>query len=161
MDAVLICLGLSILIVLYLLSKCSTRKKECSKKVQFHVSQPAVVASPGLVKSDFGTGVNKRKFDSRYHDLADAEYAGDYNVLIQYMSLEPEIYESHNQYTSSPGSYVAGASMLSERDDPNDAVMGVKGFNAKPQDVTIGYGVRQETSDYQDQQRTTKYFPIG
>ena len=113
-----------------------------------------------LSKSEYGSGVYDEKSSKRYEELSNIQGYDDYNTVVQYMSVEPEVYDSHERYSKDMGRSTAGASMMSVRDDPNDVVPWVA---RKPfyQDSYSQAGARQEPSEYPDQMREKTYYVIG
>ena len=139
MDNVTLALCVSIAIVLVLLYN---RKKSSSKKKPKHM--PVVHDVP--------------RDNSRESRLKDLNGYDDYNQVVQYMALEPDVYESHAQYTSDMGRGTTGASMMSERDDPNDVVPWVSFFKPRYRDVYSGEGSRQESSEDPSQMRENNHY---
>lgn len=148
MDNVVLGLSIAIAIVLVLLLSCSNKSKKSKRR-----------ARPALSTESASSHHNPDQ--SRYDDLKDVAGYGDYDQLTQYMSIEPEIFESHNKYTSDMNRSTSGPSMLSERDDPNDIVPWVGLRKPRYRDVYASAGARQEHSEEPDQMRENTSYVIG
>jgi hypothetical protein len=169
MENVVIALGITIAVVLVLLLSCWKGNK--NKKINAQMQKPAPRRSSAsrrryrddndiLNMSEYGSGVYSRNANNRYSDLKDVQGYGDYNSVAQYMSVEPEVYDSHSKYSKDMGRSTSGPSSLSVRDDPNDVVPWVV---RKPfyQDSYVQQGARQEHSEYPDQMRNKTYYVIS
>ena len=114
MDSVSIALGFAIVVVLILLMTCFKNKHPKTKKKR--------QVLPSTATSEYGTGVVNEEFNKRHDNLLRVDGYDDYTQLAQYMSVDPEVYESHARYTADMNRSTSGPSMLPERDDPNDVV---------------------------------------
>lgn len=149
METVTIALGVSILVVFVLLMSCwkSKPKKSGCGKNNSPVYQDL---QPMKDLSSYGTGVQNRRAAQRQRDLSGLKGYDDYNQVAQYASLEPEVFESHEEYSKDINRSTSGASMGSVR---SDDITGTPWVARRPQyqDVPI-YGVMaQEHSTYKDQ----------
>ncbi len=163
-DTVTLALAASVVIVLVLLLSCWDDKKSKPKQNTSSPNPPKYrppAPSPGPERSDWGTGVENNKFRNRYQDLTDLVGYDDYNAVSQYMSIEPEVYESHARYSDDMGRSTSGASMLPVRDDPNDCVPWVGLRKPKYHEAYSAPGARQEHSDIPDQMRGASFYCVG
>jgi hypothetical protein len=153
MDNVVLGLSIAIAIVLVLLLTCwdKSPKKKGSKQ-QSRKPRPAR-------KSEYGA--RNRAGKDRYEDLKDLAGYDDYNQVAQYMSVEPEVFESHSMYTADMNRSTSGPSMLSERDDPNDVVPWVGLRKPRYRDVYASGAARQEHSEHPSQMRENTSYCIG
>jgi len=155
-------LGLSVSIAVVLIFLMTSWKDPNKNSVNGMHNHPKNVEVDNniLNESEFGTGVQNRKMEARQADLAGIESYDDYNSVAQYMSIEPEVYASHNNYTNDINSSTTGPSTLSVTDHPNDINPWLvrKPFyhDAFPQP-----GARVESSEYPDQMRKKTFYPIG
>ena len=162
MDNVVLGLSVAVAVILVLLLSCwNTKPKKKSMPSVSVVELSDAAGQPGPEKSDWGTGLENAKFNKRYNDLSDLSAYEDYNSVAQYMSIEPEVYESHSRYSDDMGRSTAGASMLAVRDDPNDAVPWVGLRKPRYQEAYVGPTARQEHSDIPDQMRAPSYYCVG
>lgn len=170
MDNVVLGLSVSIAIIVVLLLSCwdsKPKKKACNKEgaSQYDMSRNgesqlfAEVSQPELSK--WGSGVKNKEFENRYGDLTNLVSAGDYNAVAQYMSLDPEVYESHERYSSDMSRMSSGASMLPVRDDPNDINPWVGLRRPKYQESYVQPNARQEPSEMVDQMPTSNTYVLG
>jgi hypothetical protein len=99
--------------------------------------------------STFGSGVRNRQLKKQYEDLKGAEY-DDYNSLVQYMSLESDVFTSHDSYTREMDRTTTGPSNMAERSDPNDTVpwIGLRRINYN---VPMSSNIRTEPTETSDQ----------
>ena len=158
MDLVVLGLSIAVALVLLLLYKCWTPKTDAPRSVAKAQRQPKV--SKNNV-SEYGRGVQNKQFRDRYGALADLDGYDDYNSVAQYMSIEPEVYDSQAKYTKDMGRSTSGASMLPVRDDPNDVVPWVGLRKPKYRDVYSSDGARQDHSEIPDQMRVNSFYCIG
>lgn len=148
MDPVVLGLSVAIAVVVVLLLSCWDGK---AKKPAHHAVPKLPKPQPGPEKSDWGTGVKNREMANRYNDLANLAAYEDYGSVAQYMSVEPEVFESHARYSEDMGRSTSGASALSVRDDPNDVVPWVGLRRPDYRGAYSGRGVRQDHSEIPDQ----------
>ena len=156
MDLAVLGLSIAVVMVLLLLYKCWT------PKVKSNSRQPARRGRQTRNNvSEYGRGVQDKQFRDRYGALAELDGYDDYNSVVQYMSIEPEVYESQAKYSRDMGRSTSGASMLPVRDDPNDVVPWVGLRKPKYRDVYSAAGARQDHSEIPDQMRTNSFYCIG
>jgi hypothetical protein len=165
MENVVLGLSVAVAVVLVLLLSCwksDKPKKRVNTCAADRVASQAAAASDVNIdnKARTGTAVLNREASNRYGELLDLERYDDFNSVAQFMSLEPEVYDSHSRYAKDMGRSTSGPSMMSERDDPNDTVPWVA---RKPdyQGAFVQPGARQEHSEYPDQMRPKTYYVIG
>lgn len=158
MDNVLLGLSIAVAIVSILLLNCWKKDEKKSVVVKMVKVSPPQPSEP---KSDSGTGVQNREFNNRYKQLSNAVAYEDYGEVAQYMSVEPEVYESHARYSEDMNQSTSGASMLPERDDPNDVVPWVGLRKPRYRDVYSGENVRQDHTETPDQMRNNSYYCVG
>ncbi len=160
MDLAVLGLSIAVALVLLLLYKSWTPKSK--------VASGPTRSQPKRTKkqhdnnvSEYGRGVQNQQFRDRYGALAELDGYDDYNSVAQYMSIEPEVYDSQAKYTKDMGRSTSGASMLPVRDDPNDVVPWVGLRKPKYRDVYSSDGARQDHSDIPDQMRTNSFYCVG
>ena len=164
MDSVVIGLSVAVAIVIVLLLSCKNKKtthkgSHASNKKRVTVRAPK--RGKSYEHSEYGTGLDNTASNNRYQDLAGLASYEDYNAVAAYMSVEPEVYESHARYSDDLGRSTSGASMLPVRDDPNDVVPWVGLRKPKYQDAFVTDGARQEHSEIPDQMRGNSYYCVG
>ena len=150
MDNVVLGLSIAIAIVLVLLWSCWDKGSKKKKRVGQNRRLPSR-----------GRSVSGNSSDERYNDLKDLAGYDDYNQVVQYMSVDPEVYDSHDLYASDMNRSTSGPSMLSERDDPNDVVPWVGLRRPKYRDVYASDTARQEHSEKPEQMRENTSYCIG
>lgn len=165
MDNVALALSVSIAVVLVLLYSCwgkkpkkSARQQPCGNSNVAHRDLPSAVQQ----RSDTGTGLTNANARNRYDNLRD-NLSGyeDYGQVAQYMSLEPEVFESHGQYSNDMNRLSLGPSTMAERSDPNDVVPWVGLRRPDYKSTSASEGARVEHSEIPDQQYDQKVFSIG
>jgi hypothetical protein len=153
MDNVVLGLSIAIAIVLVLLWTCwdkgSNKKKRPTRGANMRRNPPRRPVS------------RDSSSDSRYRDLKDLNGYDDYNQVVQYMSVDPEVYASHELYATDMNRSASGPSMLAERDDPNDVVPWVGLRRPKYREVYASETARQEHSERPDQMRENNTYCIG
>ena len=158
MDLAVLGLSIAVALVLLLLYKCWTPKSDALKNAT-KTQRPSKVTKNNV--SEYGRGVQNKQFRDRYGALAELDGYDDYNSVAQYMSIEPEVYDSQAKYTKDMGRSTSGASMLPVRDDPNDVVPWVGLRKPKYRDVYSSEGARQDHSEIPDQMRVNSFYCIG
>lgn len=163
MDNVTLALSVSIAVVLVLLYSCwgkkpKKNKQSCNKPNPAHHDLPSSIQN----KSDTGTGLKNAEARARYDTLRN-NLTGydDYGQVAQYMSLEPEVFESHDQYSNDMNRLSLGPSTMAERSDPNDVVPWVGLRRPDYKSTSASSGARVEHSEIPDQQYDQKVFSIG
>lgn len=155
MESVHVVLAISVFVVLVLLFSCTGRKSRSRKmKKQSCVSDQSSgsgwqFSEDPMAPSTFGRGVQNRKLAQQYADLAGAEYS-DYSAMSQYMSLEPEVFASHESYSKDMVRSTTGPSAMAERSDPNDVVPWV-GLRRPDYNVPLSSNIRVEPTEFTDQ----------
>ncbi len=163
-ETVTLALAACVVIVLVLLLSCWDGKKAKPERDDGTSASPKrrpPTTDPCTKPSEWGTGVENTKFRNRYQDLTDLSGYDDYNAVSQYMSVEPEVYESHARYSDDMGRSTSGASLLPVRDDPNDVVPWVGLRKPKYHEAYCAPGARQEHSDIPDQMRGASFYCVG
>jgi hypothetical protein len=108
--------------------------------------------------SPFGSGPLNRELYAQYKDLKNLKSYNDYNQVIQYEALEPEVFASQEAYATDINRSTSGASSMTIRTDNNDVVPWVGLKRPDYYDVGPGKGARTDTSEYADQMpRFTRY----
>jgi hypothetical protein len=157
-DTVTLALAACVVVVVILLLSCRGVKLDRSNTASVNQSAKPPARSPSScvmeqpdTTSRVGSGVANREFNNRYNDLSNLQGYDDYNAVSQYMSVEPEVYDSHARYSDDMGRSTSGASMLPVRDDRQDINprVGVRLTNYSA--VYAGPGSRQEHSEIPDQ----------
>lgn len=165
MDNVALALSVSIAVVLVLLYSCwgkSSKKGRRGQSCSRSHSAPRDLPSSIQQTSDTGTGLLNANARDRYDTLRNnlSGYS-DYGQVAQYMSLEPEVFESHDQYSNDMNRLSLGPSNMAERSDPNDVVPWVGLRRPDYQSTSASAGARVEHSEIPDQQYAQKTFSIG
>lgn len=156
MDHVTVALSVSIIVVLVLLYSCSGKKKKRgSRNVRVRHQRPNIDVS------EYGSAVSDRAANSRYQDLSNVVGYDDYNEVAQFMSVDPEVYDSHARYSNDMNRCTSGPSMMSVRDDPNDVVPWVGLRKPRYHDVYASPEARQEHSEIPDQMRESTTYQLG
>jgi len=162
MDNVVLALSVSIAVVLLLLVSCwKSDKKKSARKSPARAQYAPLKQEQSDQVSTTGTGLVNRRADARLNELSSLSGYDDYGQVAQYMSVEPEVYESHSRYSSDMNRSTSGPSYMSERDDPNDVVPWVGLRKPKYQDVFAGDDARVDSSEAPDQMRKPSYYMIG
>jgi hypothetical protein len=107
--------------------------------------------------SDYGSALLNRNATNRYNQMSsNLDGYSDYNSVAQFVGLEPEVFESHANYTTDMNRLVLGPSNMSERSDPNDPIP----WLARPPsyDVYADENARTEHSEIPDQMRVRSRF---
>lgn len=162
MDNVALALSVSIAVVLILLMSCWDKKPKKSNQRGPGRAVYRDIASAVQDRSEYGTGLKNVRAGNRYNNLRD-KLAGydDYGQVAQYMSLEPEVFDSHNQYSSDMNRLSLGPSTMAERSDPNDVVPWVGLRRPDYRSTSASAGARVEHSEIPDQQFRQNSFSIG
>lgn len=174
MDNVALALSVSIAVVLVLLHSCWNKKPKKTASQPQQSCNRAALAAPSSVqnrsnygasvqnRSNYGTGALNAKSRKRYEDLR-GNLSGyeDYGQVAQYMSLEPEVFDSHSQYSNDMNHMSLGPSTMAERSDPNDVVPWVGLKRPDYKSTSASAGARVEHSEIPDQQYDQKTFSIG
>jgi hypothetical protein len=162
MDNVALALSVSIAIVLVLLLSCWKGKPKQAAQCGAVARAQEGMSGSIVKKSDWGSGVRNESGKARVKELQ-KNLAGyeDYSQVAQYMSLEPEVFESHNQYSADMNRMSLGPSVMAERSDPNDVVPWVGLRRPDYKSVSASEGARVEHSEIPDQQYDQKVFSIG
>ena len=110
--------------------------------------------------ADHGSAVLNANAAKRYRDVS-SNLSGysDYNSVMQHIGLEPEIYESHANYSSDMNRLALGPSTLSERTDPSDVVPWI-GLRRTRYEVYADEDARVEHSETPDQMATRATYCI-
>lgn len=152
MENVHVVLAISVFVVLVLLFSCTGHKRKMRKQ-QCSSSSPSgsgwQISEDPMAPSTSGRGLQNRKLAQQYADLAGAEYS-DYSAMSQYMSLEPEVFASQEQYTKDMNRSTTGPSAMAERSDPNDVVPWV-GLRRPDYTVPLSSNIRVEPTEFTDQ----------
>ena len=145
MELVAVALGISILVVLILLLSCWNscqqsndeeeynprmrrgRQRGCNMRDGFVPAgvplkrHRANISGNNQFFSPDGTGKTNLQQMQQYNDVINADRLdGDYNEVIQQMSIEPEVAMSHQAYSNDVGRSTSGASSNVVRSDRND-----------------------------------------
>lgn len=178
METSVIALSVATLVVLILLMSCwgvkpSSNKPRGRKVVFMRRSNKgsnnrgsrrqmpryqASISCPVNEKSNSGQGLKNRQLAGQYNDLVSMQGYDDYNSVMQYASLEPEVFDSHNSYSSNVGIANSGASSLSVRSDPNDVNPWVGLRRPDYHSVHSGCDVRVDHSEIPDQMFASTHY---
>ena len=110
-------------------------------------------------KSDWGQGVKNMELKRNYEDLKKIDGYKDYNEVIKYASLEPSVFDSHQNYSNELGITNTGASAMAVRSDPNDVVQWV-GLRRPDYSASSMGDVRTDHSEFPDQMRENSNYLI-
>lgn len=130
MDTIAVSLGISVLVVLVLLTSCWTGPKgrrqapcrDTGAAILARQRAANAAADEGQFDSDWGTGVKNRQMAAQYQELQNLTGYDDYGQVTQMASLEPDVFSSHEEYTKDINRSTSGASNMAVRSDPNDVV---------------------------------------
>ena len=147
MELVAVALGISILVVLILLLSCWNssqqsnyddednyrprmrrgRQRGCNMRDGFVPAgvplnqNSANISGNSQFFSPDGTGKTNLQLMKQYNAVINSDHLdGDYNDVIQQMSIEPEVAMSHQTYSNDVGRSTSGASTNVVRSDRND-----------------------------------------
>lgn len=162
-DLVSLALIIAIVIILMMLTNCWGLMDDDCDGVKEGLSPLANFKTndnTGQFYSDTGSGLINDQLAAQYADLENLKQYGSYNELSQYMSLEPDVYKSHQEYSTDINRSTSGASMMTIRSDPNDVNpwRGLRRIDYKsiyPQD-----DVRTDSSEVPDQMETATHYLI-
>jgi len=157
MDETSIVLGVAIIILVVLIMVCSKDSQFglLSKDCECHsssVTKKSDVDDESEQLSTYGSGVKNRQLAEQYNQLANLQGYDDYNSVIKYNALEPEVFDSHDTFSHDIGISNSGASALSIRSDPNDVVPFVGLRRPDYHSTYAGNDARVQHSEYIDQQ---------
>jgi hypothetical protein len=166
MDNVPVALGLAVLVVLYLLMQCWDDRQQvpargCDKKPHVIVLREGMTSAEAEAdnqRSDSGQGVINRQLQAQENDLANLEEYDDFSAVAKYQALEPEVYESHEQYADQLGISNSGASNMTVRSDPNDVVNWVGLRRPDYHSTYAKSDARQVHSEFADQMFARTYY---
>ncbi len=166
MDNVVLGLSVAVAVVLVLLLSCwkgDKPKKNTARSCASAVAASKIAAEKeaevDLNKAPYGTAVLNNKGNNRYGELMDLEGYDDYSSVAAFMSLEPEVFDSHSTYSKDMGRSTAGASMMSECSHSSD----VNPWVVRRPDYQGAYaqpGVRTEHSEYPDQMPVKPHYVL-
>jgi hypothetical protein len=126
METVVVALGVAIVVVAVLLMSCWKSNKKKS------VRRAASTCQDGLSNtntnggnpdqgwngySDTGTGKINRQLANQYSNEQNLTGYDGWNQVAQYSALEPEVYQSHAEFTDGINYSTSGASSMSIRSD--------------------------------------------
>lgn len=155
MDSPQIALAVATVVVLILLMSCwddkpQSRPRSCPKS--------RVVVLKGMdpdddshQRSDWGQGKKSRQLARQNNDLVRLSEYDDYSTVAKYQALEPEVFDSHEQYADQVGVANSGASNMTVRSDPNDVVPWVGLRRPEYHKTFAKSDARQVHSEYSDQ----------
>jgi len=164
-TVITVALIISILVMLILLFSCSN-KSHANRYTSRHTHRHAHRHAHDDLDDDldsreiskYGQGEKNREFRRRTHRVDKLKDYDDYNDVIQYESLDPEVYQSHDEYSKNVGISSNGASALSVTSHDNYPVPFVGLRRPDMQSTYARTGARTEHSEYADQMPgTTNY----
>jgi hypothetical protein len=167
MENSTIALGVATLVVIVLLMSCWEKPKETVPKTKYPPRQRRVRRPPpacyqvreeavqDLQMPRYGQGKKKMQLDQQYESLKHLEQ-GDYDTVVQYMSLDPEVFESHSNYSNDIGIANRGASSMTVRSDSNDIVPWVGLFRPDYHSVYADPTSRTDHSQFVGQMEKTR-----
>ena len=159
MDNISIALSVAIAVVLVLLYNCWSAPKY-NRRYNRGCNRREGMSS-GPAQSDWGSGVQNKKFEENTEDLKDLVGYADYNAVMQYQALEPEVFESHSKYTKDMNRFNLGPSAMSETSHDNYAVPFVGLRRPDTQSVYADENARVVHSEYVDQLPKNRPFVIA
>jgi nitrogen fixation-related uncharacterized protein len=150
MNETMIALGISIVIIFILLVTCWSGKKHQSRR------RPRVrvlddIKDDSHQRSKWGSGARNTQLSKQYNDLNRLSSYDDYNSVIQYQSLEPEVFDSHNSFAHDIGVANSGASALAVTSHDNYPVYFVGLRRPDLHSVFAGADARVQHSEFADQ----------
>ena len=164
MEMLEFALGISIIIVLLILVSCwgsgedkrkirggshSRKASECmSSSGSSDVLGSLLGPGQSTFNSQTGTAMMNSQLATQYADLQNLGSYGDYNAVIQYTSLDPSVFKSHQQYSNDINNSTSGASNLTIRSDDNDIVPWVGLRRPKYDQVYAKADARVTSSEY-------------
>lgn len=158
MDNISIALSVSIAVVLVMLYNCwkSPNQRRAGRGCNRREG-----LSSGPAESDWGSGVQNKKFEQSTEELKDLVGYADYNSVMQYQALEPEVFESHKQYSKDMNKFNMGPSAMSETSHDNYAVPWVGLRRPDTHSVYADENARVVHSEYVDQTPKNRPFVIA
>lgn len=124
MESSTLSLAAATLMVLMLVHSCKNTKPQ--KKTPCPKQPTLVVVNNrsdySAQESKHGSGLKNRQLAEQYNELMNLKGYDDYNAVMKYGALEPEVFDSHESYSHDIGISNSGASTLAVRSDPNDVV---------------------------------------
>lgn len=178
MELVSVALAFAILVVLIILWKCrkpKNGKKSKKSRGNYDAFSSAVTTNndyatalpdrsnlPAIATSPTGSGALNITLDQQYNNLKSNANFGDYNAMMQYASLEPEVFASQASYVKEMTNSTSGASNMSVRDDPNDINpwVGIRGAMRDYQSVYADSTARVTPTEYADSMPAAKKFVL-
>ncbi len=157
MDNISIALSVAIAVVLVMLYNCW--KSPNQRRARRGCSQEGMSSKPE--ESDWGSGVQNKKFEQSTEELKDLVGYADYNSVMQYQALEPEVFESHKQYSKDMNKFNMGPSAMSETSHDNYAVPWVGLRRPDTHSVYADENARVVHSEYVDQTPKNRPFVIA
>lgn len=156
-ETTTIALCVATLVVLILLMSCAgspKRKSGSSYHSQNQCGRDGMQDRESISDdqlSNYGRGKENRDAAQRESDLQDLDEYDDYNSVAQYQSLEPEVFESHDEYSSNISVASHGASALSTTSHDNYPVSFVGLRRPDMHSIYADSSARQQHSEYADQ----------
>lgn len=108
--------------------------------------------------SKFGSGKVNRELAAQNNDLTGLESYEDYSEVVQYQSLEPEVYDSHDTYAHDIGVANSGASVHAVRSDDTGPVTRWGLRKIAYHDAYSSPDVRQDHSEFVDQMPANTHY---
>lgn len=153
MDRNIAC-GLVILTVLVLIVIFYEKDKKSNKTCN---SQPIILVNSQDMDNDrhqrapWGTGTQNIQLAKQYNMLDNADNLDNYDQVMKYQALEPEVFDSHENYSIDVGITNSGASAMTVRTDDNFPVPFVGIRRPYMHDVYAGAEARQVHTEYPSQ----------
>jgi len=156
METTTVALGVATLVVLILLMSCAGASKSKAASNCPRPAPPVVIyqdldGGNDHQMSKWGQGVYNRQAGQRQRDLQNLNEYDDYNSVAQYESLEPEVFSSHEDYSSNIGISSSGASSMTTLSHDNYPVQFVGLRRPDMHSIYAGAGARQQHSEFVDQ----------
>ncbi len=153
MDTSTLALAVATIVVVVLLKSCWDAKPERKVRPSGSCQKGTRSGMDGSVDdnqiSDWGQGVKSRQLARQYNSVGRSGI-DDYDTVIKYTALDPEVFESHAEYAADVGVSTRGASNLTVRSDPNDIVPWV-GRRPDYHSIYPAADARTDSSEYADQ----------
>lgn len=150
-----VALGVATLVVLILLMSCNNSVKPKSTNVcTRRPSRPVhrdLDSDDNHQRSPWGQGVQNRRLNRRERELKNLSGYDDYNSVAQYESLDPEVFASHDEYSSNIDISSSGASSMTTTSHDNYPVPFVGLRRPDMHSSYAGSTARQQHSEYADQ----------
>ena len=166
METSTLALSVATLVVFVLLTSCWNPKSAQGKSRNPVVVVRSGCDSPNSVahqQSSYGSGLKNRQYHARAADLRDLNGYGDWGSVAQYQSLEPEVFDSHKEFSHDIGIANSGASMMAETSHSNhiNPTVGFRNATTDYHSISAAADARVVNSTNADQHNAPSRFTFG